>query len=345
MLPDPAAVDAAGDPMSAAVPLPKLQRLRVDYVDGTPTHLLAQDGVFAVFGFGGAPAHVSDPRYLHVALEPHGPAPLEVWRVPGPVSTHVDGALRTSEDGVLQFGVIELTEPGTGATDIEATAELAYRRLVDATAGRGYPHLLRAWNYLDGITIGEGDAERYRTFCVGRARGLAFDDPTALPAATAIGRLDGARTLQVYWLASTRPGTPLENPRQLSAYRYPRQYGPQPPSFARAMLPPGAHMPLLISGTAAIVGHVSRHADCVTTQVDETLANIDALLAAAHARQPGLSPRMDATTRLKVYVRDAGDLPVVAAHLDARLGPVPRLVLHAAICRRELRVEIDGVHG
>ena len=86
-------------------------------------------------------------------------------------------------------------------------------------------------------------------------------------------------------------------------------------------------------------------AGLATTQVDETLANIDALLAAAHARQPGLSPRMDATTRLKVYVRDAGDLPVVAAHLDARLGPVPRLVLHAAICRRELRVEIDGVHG
>jgi chorismate lyase/3-hydroxybenzoate synthase len=52
-----------------------------------------------------------------------------------------------------------------------------------------------------------------------------------------------------------------------------------------------------------------------------------------------------AGTRLKVYVRDADDLPLVAQALDERFGAaVPRLVLHAAICRRELAVEIDGVH-
>lgn len=334
--------------MSAALPLAALPDLRVDYVDAPPGEVLADPHVMAVFGFGQDAPASDDPRYLRIALEPHGAAPLEVWRTPRPVHVDREGDVRVSEDGALQFGVIELSEPGAeadDATDILATAEAAYRRLVQTTARRGYPHLLRVWNYLDGITAGEGDAERYRTFCVGRARGLAFDDPGALPAATAIGRVDGARTLQVYWLAAREPGLPLENPRQLSAYRYPRQYGPQPPSFARAMLPPG-HMPLLVSGTAAIVGHASQHADCATTQVDETLANIDALLAAAHARQPALPLEMGADTRLKVYVRDTADLPLVAAHLDARLGPgVPRLVLHAAICRRELRVEIDGVHG
>lgn len=331
--------------MSAAPSLALPPRLHVDYVDAPLARLLGDTRVLAVFGFGSLAARDDDPRYLRVALEPHGPAPLEVWRSPSPVRCGVDGDVRFSEDGALQFGAIELPETGASA-DIQATAEAAYRRLVDTTTGRGYPHLLRVWNYLDGITVGEGDAERYRTFCVGRARGLAFDDPGALPAATAIGRLDGARSLQVYWLASRDPGLPLENPRQLSAYRYPRQYGPQPPSFARAMLPPGGHMPLLISGTAAIVGHASQHAACASDQVDETLANIDALLAAAHARQPALPLQMGATTRLKVYVRDAADLPVVAARLDARLGPdVSRLVLHAAICRRELRVEIDGVHG
>jgi chorismate lyase/3-hydroxybenzoate synthase len=51
-------------------------------------------------------------------------------------------------------------------------------------------------------------------------------------------------------------------------------------------------------------------------------------------------------SRLKVYVRDAAALPEVAALLDARLGPsVPRVLLHAAVCRRELQVEIDGVHA
>src|SRR3546814_2400089 len=52
------------------------------------------------------------------------------------------------------------------------------------------PHLLRVWNYLDAITFGDGDAERYREFCVGRARGLGDFDTHALPAATAIGRCD-----------------------------------------------------------------------------------------------------------------------------------------------------------
>ena len=38
--------------------------------------------------------------------------------------------------------------------------------------------------------------------------------------------------------------------------------------------------------------------------------------------------------------------PLVAQALDARFGTsVPRVLLHAAICRRELAVEIDGVHA
>src|SRR3546814_21186144 len=85
------------------------------------------------------------------------------------------------------------------------------------------PHLLRVWNYLDAITFGDGDAERYREFCVGRARGLGDFDTHALPAATAIGRCDDARVVQVYWLAASTHGTTAENPRPVSAYRYPPQ--------------------------------------------------------------------------------------------------------------------------
>ena len=44
------------------------------------------------------------------------------------------------------------------------------------------------WNYLDAINEGDGDAERYRQFCVGRARGLGRPNGKRLPAATAIGR-------------------------------------------------------------------------------------------------------------------------------------------------------------
>ena len=139
---------------------------------------------------------------------------------------------------------------------------------------------------------------------------------------------------------------PLENPRQTQAWRYPRQYGPQAPGFARAMLPADAAMPLLLSGTAAIVGHASQHGDSLGSQLDEVLANLDSLLAAARTRRPALAAHFGAESRLKVYVRDAEAVPQVAALLASRLpAEVPRIVLHGEVCRRELAVEIDGSHA
>ncbi|SDZ27342.1 chorismate lyase / 3-hydroxybenzoate synthase [Lysobacter sp. yr284] len=338
--------------MSAAAATVAGPRLDVDYLDTDPAQALAQDDTLALFGFGRDAPHHDDPRYLRVPLEPAGDRRLERWRGRGPVARGRDGDLAWSEDGALQFGVIELDEPARlpdepANGEIGRAAEYLYRKLLAFTAQRGYPQLLRIWNYLDGITLGRGDEERYRVFCVGRAAGLGEFPIARLPAATAIGRVDGARRLQVYWLASRTPGTPLENPRQVSAYRYPRQYGPQSPSFARAMLPPApAQMPLLLSGTAAVVGHESRHAESVLAQLEETLANFDSLIGAARQHRPGLPPAFGPGSRLKVYVRDLPDLPLVAAELDRRFGDrVPRILVHAAVCRHELLVEIDGVHG
>lgn len=317
--------------------------LAVDYVDAGLAEVAGPE-VLAAIGFG-SDRGSEDPRHLTVPLQPHAAAPVEVWRVPGPVRCGRERGLAWSEDGALQFASTEVDEAGAGG--IEAASAIAYARLRECLRERGYPHPLRIWNCLDAITLGEGDDERYRRFCVGRARGLGDIDVGALPAATAIGRRDGVRVLQVYWLAARTPGTAVENPRQLSAYRYPRQYGQQPPSFARAMLPPpGSDMPLLLSGTASVVGHETRHPDCVQAQLDETFANFESLLGVAHRLRPALPAAFGPGTRLKAYVRDAGALARVAAALDARLGSeVPRIVLHADICRRDLRVEIDGFHA
>jgi chorismate lyase/3-hydroxybenzoate synthase len=319
-------------------------RLAVDYVAATSPQALLDDDTLAVFGFGDAAPHCDDPRYLRVPLQPHANvAPFEVWRSGRRVQCGRDGEIRWASDGALSFGVIEVDESARGIVDAAAHA---YQRLTEFVRGSDTPHLLRIWNYLDAITHGDGDAERYRQFCIGRARGLGGFDPTRLPAATAIGRCDDARVLQIYWLSANAPGTPIENPRQVSAYRYPREYGPQPPSFARAMLPPTTtRMPLLLSGTAAVVGHASRHGDALLAQIDETFLNFDALLGAARERQPALPAQFGPGTRLKVYVRDRAYLDTVADALHARLGSrVPYVVLHAAICRRELCIEIDGVH-
>ena len=320
-------------------------RLSVDYVAADrPENLLAGENTLAVFGFGNDAPHSDDPRYLRVPLQPHGASPFEVWRSNGPIRSGRDGDIAWSTDGQLLFGAIELDEHEIG---IEAAAERIYAQLIAFQARSATPKLLRIWNYLDAITLGEGDTERYRQFCVGRARGMGDFDTSNLPAATAIGRCDDQRTLQVYWLAACEAGTPVENQRQVSAYRYPREYGRQSPSFARAMLPPAdGHMPLLLSGTASVVGHATQHVGELLAQIEETFTNFDALLGAARQRAPWLPAQFGPGTRLKVYVRDRDDLPLVKAALDQRFGDrVPRVLLHAAICRRELSMEIDGVHG
>ncbi|KAF1715648.1 pteridine-dependent deoxygenase [Pseudoxanthomonas yeongjuensis] len=297
-----------------------------------------------MLGFGNDAPRVDDPRYLRVPLQPYGTTPFEIWRTRSPVAHGREGDIAWATDGQLSFGAIEIDEREIG---IDAAAEKAYSRLLAFVGRSATPRLLRIWNYLDAITLGDGDAERYRQFCVGRARGMGDFDATTLPAATAIGRCDDERVIQVYWLSAREAGTPVENPRQVSAYHYPRQYGRQSPSFARAMLPPpGGNMPLLLSGTASVVGHASQHAGQLQAQIEETLANFDALLGAARQRAPSLPAQFGPGTRLKVYVRDESDLPTVAEALDQRFGDrVPRILLHAAICRRELSMEIDGVHG
>lgn len=330
-------------------PLQQPAALRVDYRHDALAALLADPALLAVFGFGEeAPPSHPDPRYLHLALPAHGRAPFECWFAAAPVTRGRDEDIAWATDGALQFGALTLADEG----DIEPVAARAYARMHGWLARSGFPHPLRLWNYMDAITSGDGDAERYRRFCVGRARGITAAlgrdlAPAELPAATAIGHPRATGRFQLYWLAARTPGIAVDNPRQTQAWRYPRQYGPQPPGFSRAMLPAeGAGMPLLISGTAAVVGHASQHGDSLAGQLDETLANLHSLIEAVRAQRPGLPAQPGADARLKIYVRDAESLAAVAALLDARLPPeAPRLVLHGTVCRRELAVEIDGVHA
>jgi chorismate lyase/3-hydroxybenzoate synthase len=196
--------------------------------------------------------------------------------------------------------------------------------------------VLRIWNYLEAINQGEGDTERYKLFCEGRAAGMGTFFAEGYPAATAIGHHGPAGRQQVYQLACDQPGERIENPRQVSAWCYPRQYGRTPPSFARAMLLP-AQDALAISGTAAVVGHASAHQDDLQAQLEETFTNLEALLA-----RGGLAPGFDTQSPLKAYVRHPADAAQVREFIAHRLPGVPVLLLHGDICRSELLVEIDG---
>ena len=258
----------------------------------------------------------------------------EFWHVQAAVASGRCDAIRWARGGGWLAAALELDESEHGG--IEAAAAAAYAALRAFQATQPERHVLRVWNYLADINAGTGDIERYKLFCAGRSRGLGDGFVGAYPAATAIGHRDPTRGLIVYWLASTRPGTRVENPRQLSAWRYPRQYGPTAPGFARGMrLPDGA---LAISGTASIVGHASLHAGDFNAQLQESLANIEALLDAAD-----MPAGFDAHAPLKVYLRHAQDLPALRAVLARRLPPTtPLQILLGDVCRAELLVEIDG---
>lgn len=268
-----------------------------------------------------------------------GPA-VETWWLLGP-----SGELPAPPEGIKAVAagglmVCEAAQLQTG--DPRIAARNMYRDLLAYLAGSGYPHIVKGWNYLADINVGEGDQERYKTFCLGR--GEALDEAWKqdyLPAGTGVGG-DAGSGLRVTLLASHERPLLVENPRQVSAYRYPRQYGPKSPSFSRAATIGEDQRCLLISGTAAIVGHDSLHISSIEGQVRETLRNWTALFDAYETlgyQRPALTDK----AWYRIYLRHDSDLPVVRAMLEDVGLPLHRTrFFRADICRRELLFEMDG---
>jgi len=222
-----------------------------------------------------------------------------------------------------------------------AAAERCYHLLRQGLAAPDCAGLrpLRMWNGVPGIL--ERDAEglnRYMHFNAGRhAACRAWLDDGELPTASGVGH--AGDDLLVHCLAGRHPARAIENPRQVSAYRYSRRYGPKPPCFARAtrVATPAGPL-LLIGGTASVLGEDSAHPGDLQAQLAETLRNIDALCAAAG--EGGLRPR-----ELRIYHPRAGDRDALDAALDAAGVAPEREWLCTALCRDELLVEIEALAG
>lgn len=319
--------------------------LRASYEEAA-TDRPVEDDVLLTVAFGSHGPSPYDQRCLHIDLAPlAGAASVEVWRGIGPARVGTAGNVHYAEDGQHLAGWLCIEEDAAG--NLPDATEAAYRSLLRFQAGSPYRHVCRMWNYVADINAGEGDEERYRQFCLGRARAFATEMADApafgYPAATAVGKRDSARTLEVCWIASRSPGITVENPRQVSAFEYPREYGPASPSFSRATVT--ADRLLLVSGTASIVGHVSMHAGNLADQIDETFRNIDALVQRSTAERLIKPAPLDSDTIVKAYLRDASDAASVAQELHRRLGPsVPVLLLAADICRSDLLIEIELAH-
>lgn len=272
----------------------------------------------------------------------------EIWRSAVRCTAGCSEGIAWRRAGDVLYGVIELDEEDFAAagdrSPLQAASQEAYARIFRLLTAQRLPHLWRAWNYFADINGESHGLERYRQFNVGRQDAfLEFSRGASgnVPAACAIGLAGGP--LSIAFMAGEQPATAIENPRQISAYDYPADYGPRSPTFSRAVLvaPPGQEI-LFVSGTASIVGHRTVHVGDAAAQCGEVLANIVAVLDAAN-RQCQSPPFTPAELAYRVYVRHAADFGRVKDALAARLGAAADIVfVRADICRADLLLEIEA---
>ena len=283
-------------------------------------------------------AAAADLPLLHVTARPLDEAEAEVWESVAPVQMFARGGIRGAHNGHVMYGTIAIAEG-----DLERNARRMYGEIIEAVRESGYPHLLRLWNHIEGINRETDGLERYKRFCVGRAdaftsAGYANGD---LPAASGVG-MSGAG-LAIAFLASRTPAVHVENPRQVSAYDYPACYAPRSPSFARATVAQfGNATMIFVSGTASVVGHETVHIGNAAAQLDETLRNLDEVIACAANRAGRTASFRDSSTA-KLYVRNRADAPAIVERLRDAAPETSVLVVEADICRADLLLEIEAV--
>lgn len=251
------------------------------------------------------------PGALFVPLRPLGEGPaVETW---------------PSSDDIL-FGSLVADE----TLPLERAARELYARVIADVRRAGFPYFLRMWNYVGSINAFDGARERYQLFCAGRHDAFidaGYHHDVDLPAASAVGMR--GRGLLTYFLAAREPGMQVENPRQVAAYNYPPQYGVKSPSFSRATI---WRDTVFVSGTSSVVGHATAHAGDVLAQLDETLRNIEVVLA-----QTGRT--LADVISAKTYVRNPSDYAAIAG----RLTFPNSIYVEADICRADLLLEIEAV--
>ena len=289
---------------------------------------------------------------------------IEVWAIGGEavrVERFGPQALAVSYDGVRWIycgGIAPLTAEGAYAQTCDALDQM---RQTLGRAGVGFEHVVRTWFYLGGITGRERSGERYQE--LNRARSDLYGDirfcsalrPLAAgqriyPASTGIGMAGSGLVLSCLALETRREDIllqPLENPQQTPAYDYGAQYSAQSPKFSRAMaLVLGDYVTTWVSGTASIVNSETCHPGDLEKQTEQTIDNIERLIAADNLAAHGIKDAgagLHDLAKIRVYLKRPEDWLKCQAICQRRFGSVPAVYAVADVCRPDLLVEIEGV--
>lgn len=287
------------------------------------------------------------PDHVDTMAAPADPV-CDVWFSGSALEQGQRGDIRYRHNDSALFGVIELAErapeTGSASTPLQHTTERAYRQIFELLEALKFPYLFRLWNYMADINGQSHDLERYRQFNLGRQDAFIAcqrDVVGNVPAACALGSVSGPLTIA--FLAGRKSPLAIENPRQISAFAYPDNYGPRSPTFARASLVRlGSDAVLFVSGTASIVGHRTVHPGDVQAQTRETLTNIEAIVQVANQQ---VNKPLFSLSRLlyRVYVRHSADLAAIRDVMQERMGPqFSAVFLQADVCRHDLLVEMEA---
>ena len=214
--------------------------------------------------------------------------------------------------------------------DYGSLAELttnAYDVILKYAAELGF-HLQRCWHFIPRINEQEGEIERYQLFCSGRHKALIESGvfkPHELRSASTLG--SKGELLSIFVLLGKNKGKCIENPHQVSAYNYPKQYGIDSPAFSRAY---HVDNTLFISGTASIKGHLTQHPDNLKKQLRETQLRIDILVES-------MTPKV-----LIAYVKHAEDIPEVEEFIQLNYDTAfTNKTIQVDSCREALLVQIE----
>ena len=270
---------------------------------------------------------------------------VEAWYSHEPISYETHKQVHYQYSDTFIFGSLLINE--SDFPDLATATISAYQQIHDVLEMTGFPGLLRMWNFFPEINAKDAQGmERYKQFCLGRHTAIDswhFVDGQ-LPAATAIGsHSDG---LLILFLSARQSGIQIENPRQVSAFHYPTQYGPKSPSFSRATLKNwGKSQHLYISGTASIVGHETRHQNNYLAQLEETLTNIHAVIDQAHQLHGLPCKDISELNSMRVFIREPEIYQPVLEFLEKEIGRHSHIqIVQGDICRNNLLLEIEGLY-
>ncbi len=227
--------------------------------------------------------------------------------------------------------------------------------------GFDYSHIVRQWNYIEGITLTETVRDRrlqnYQEF--NDLRSLYYkksDFINGYPSATGIGVANGGCLIEVFALKEkkTEKVKPVTNSLQVDAHSYSSEVLDgvandamkelSTPKFER-----GKYIQinddgfLFVSGTASILGEQTVFPEDAARQTATTIQIIDSLISFNNLNNNKICLiYQPAPVNYRVYLKNESDYKAVKSLCDAYFGMGNGIFVKADICRSNLLVEIEA---